>query len=385
MKYKIMNCDVCVVGAGVSGVAAAVAAAKRGASVVLFEQNNFPGGTAVIAMHNFICGINHSNKGLVKKITDKIAFGAKPIKRGKVLLLPFKTGKLILGLSQIIKSDKKIKFFCKSEVVSVKVSKRRVSSIIAKNTGGKIIIKPKSVIDASGEGDLIRLSGAKYRVSPLSKRQLSGFSFMLKNIKGNNEELAWKVPYCLTQAVSAGKLPRYFKFTVFSPAYSQGEGFIRLNIPASKQERGGKFTDKIAARIHSYLRESLPEFRVSYITGVSPKVSNREGLRLLGEYVLREEDLLKKNKFFDTVACGNWPIEFWDKINGPAFTYLKGKGSYEIPLRSLKSRNINNLFAAGRCISVDSSVLASTRVLGTCISLGEAAGIAARNYARTLS
>jgi hypothetical protein len=372
-----MNCDILVVGAGASGVAAAVAAAKRGASVILLEQNKFPGGTAIIAMHNFICGVSRDRKGLLREILNKIAPGERLIKKGRVFLLPFKRERMVLGLTQIIKNEKKVRVFYNNKVVSLRRFKNRVVSVISKNARGRMLINPKVVIDASGKGVLIKLSGAKYKISALSKKQLSGFSFMVKNIKGNNGALAWKVPYSLTQGARAGELPKYFKFSLFSSGYSQGEGFIRLNIPPLKQGGNSKITNKKAIFIHNYLRRSLAEFKHSYIKQVSPYLSDREGIRLLGEYILRKKDVLGQKKFPDVVAYGYWPIEFWHRKNGPCFTYLKKDGFYEIPLRSLKSKNIDNLFATGRCISADPYALASTRVLGTCISLGEAAGIAA--------
>lgn len=389
MKYKRMNCDVLVAGAGVSGVAAAVAAARSGASVILLEQNKFPGGTAVIAMHNFICGVGRNRKGLLKEILNKIAPGEKLIKRGRVFLLPFKRERMVLGLTRIIKGEKKIRVFYNSKVVSVKILGNRISSVIAKDARGKIFINSKVAIDASGEGVLIKLSGARYNISVLSKRQLSGFSFMVKNIKGDSEALAWKVPYYLTQGVRARKLSEYFKFSLFSPEYSQGEGFIRLNIPAVKEIGNNKDINKKAVFIHNYLRRFLSEFKHSYIAQVSPYLSNREGIRMVGEYTLSKQDVLGQKKFPDVAACGYWPIEFWDRKKGPSFTYLEKDGFYEIPLRSLKSKNIDNLFATGRCISADPYALASTRVLGTCVSLGETAGIAATelsiNYAHTFS
>ncbi len=385
MKYKCVDCDVLVVGAGVSGVTAAVAAARSGASVILLEQNKFPGGTAVIAMHNFICGVGRYRKGLTKEILSKIAPKEKLIKRGGVFLLPFKTERMILGLTQLIKGENRIRVFYNSKAVSVHRLKNRISSVIAEDRRGRILINAKVVIDASGEGELIKLSGAGYKISALGKRQLSGFSFMVKNIKGNNEALAWKVPYYLTQGVRDKKLPKYYKFSLFSPAYSRSEGFIRLNIPAIKQKIDGKVIKKKAILAYNHLRSSLPEFKHSYITQVSPYLSNREGIRLLGEYNLKKNDVLGQKKFPDAVAFGRWPIEFWHIKNGPRLTYLKKDGFYEIPLRSLKSSNIDNLFAAGRSISADPYALASTRVLGTCISLGEAAGIAASNYALTFS
>ena len=377
MKNKTIACDVLVVGAGVSGFAAAISASRKKVKVIVLEKNSFPGGTAVICMHRYICGLTGNRKGIVSEIADKVSPGRKLLRIGKVRVLPFKTEKLISGLGRIFKGEKRIRIFYNSKAVSVKKVGNRIALVIADYARGKIFIKPKVVIDASGEGDIIKLSGAKYKISALNKRQLSGFSFKVKGLKGDRGILAWKVPYYLAKGVSSKGLPEYFKFSLFSPGDSREEGFIKLSIPPLKHADSGKITNKNSARAHNYLRKSLPEFRNSYITQVSPDVSNREGLRLLGEYVLTKKDILNQKKFPDAVAKGYWPIEFWHKKSGPSFKYLKKGGFYEIPLRSLKSKNISNLFATGRCISADPYALASTRVMGTCISLGEAAGQAA--------
>jgi len=385
MKNNKVNCDILVVGAGISGVAAAVAAARQKSSVILLEQNDFPGGTPIIAMHNFICGIKRDNVGLLKEIIAKTALGEKPVRRGKVMVMPFKTERMTAGLNRIIQNERRIRAFYCCSAVSVEVLNNRIALVIAKYASGKMSIVPKAVIDASGEGKIIKLSKAKYNSSALNKRQLSGFSFKVKGIKGDSKILAWKVPYYLAKGAVNNNFPEYFKFSLFSPGYSRDEGFIKLNIPPLKRAGNSKATVKTATFIHNYLRKNLPEFKNSYITQVSPKAADREGIRLSGEYILSKKDVLEAKKHLDAVAKGCWPIEFWDRKKGLTLTYLKKGGSYEVPLRSLKSRNINNLFAAGRCISADPYALASTRVMGTCISLGEAAGIAASNYAHTLS
>jgi hypothetical protein len=371
-----MDCDVLVVGAGLSGVAAAVAAARRGASVILLEQNDSPGGTPVVALHNFICGVSRYRKGLLKELLNKVAPREKLVRRGRVFILPFKTKEMVSGLKQVIRGEEGIKALYKSRVIALKVSKRCISSVTAKDNRGRILIKPKVLIDASGEGVLIKLSGAGYRIPPLSQRQLSGFSFRVKKIKGGDELLAWKVPYCLTQGSCSGRLPGYLKFSLFSQGGLKGEGLIRINLPA-QEKSSSNFTSKKAISIHRYLKEALPEFRNSCIAGVSPSISDREGLRLLGRYTLSKKDVFARKRFTDTVAYGNWPVEFWHRRKGPQFRYFRENSCYGIPLRSLQSKTLDNLFAAGRCISATPEALASTRVLGTCISLGEAAGISA--------
>ncbi|MFA7677839.1 MAG: FAD-dependent oxidoreductase, partial [Candidatus Omnitrophota bacterium] len=108
MKLRRMDCDVLVAGAGLSGAAAAVAAARRGASVILLEQNDFPGGTPVVALHNFICGVSRDREGLMKEVLRNVAPKERLIKRGRVFILPFKRERMISGLVRIIENENKI-------------------------------------------------------------------------------------------------------------------------------------------------------------------------------------------------------------------------------------------------------------------------------------
>lgn len=73
---------------------------------------------------------------------------------------------------------------------------------------------------------------------------------------------------------------------------------------------------------------------------MSSGISEREGLRMTGEYTLTEEDVLSGRKFHDGVVKSAWPVELWDQKKGPSYRYLDESAYYEIPLRCLKSRNI---------------------------------------------
>ena len=125
------------------------------------------------------------------------------------------------------------------------------------------------------------------------------------------------------------------------------------------------------------MQKVLPEFKNSQIQWLTKEVHERQGRCLWGKQILTEKDILSAKKFPHAIAKGYWPIEFWHPQKGQQIKYLKTNQFYEIPLECLKSKNIINLFATGRCISVTPMALASTRVMGTCIYLGEAAGKAA--------
>ena len=134
---------------------------------------------------------------------------------------------------------------------------------------------------------------------------------------------------------------------------------------------GFQLTNNSNSSIDSGLADS---WRNSSIAEMSPHVVDREGPRLCGEYTLTDDDVLNARRFPDGTVRNAWPIEFWDQEKGPSYRYLSPGEYHEIPLRCLKAQDISNCWCAGRCISATREALASTRVIGTCIALGEEAG-----------
>ena len=108
----------------------------------------------------------------------------------------------------------------------------------------------------------------------------------------------------------------------------------------------------------------------------------RESRRVIGRYELTREDVLGGRRFEDAVARASWPIELWcDGRLGAEYEYLDEGAFYEIPLRCLRARDVDNLFAVGRCMSATHEALGSARVIGTCLAAGVAAGEAAAREA----
>lgn len=384
-----LSCDVLVAGGGVAGIAAAVRAAREGARTILAETNGFPGGTAVNCMHRYICGLYSSgplppdgtlNGGITDEICvelKKLAPGTKPVKMGKVHLFPFTTGDLISVLRSLSEKQAELDLLYETEVVSVEVQNGRIRNVFARNNTGEIEISTRAVIDCSGEGAVIRLSGVAYDISSPDERQFAGFCFKIKGIKDPGEMAPVSVPYHISQAVAEKRIPSYLKYARFYKSDVDHEGYCLISIPPGDSPERIREAKKYAAAVHDILADSIDSFRNSRITEMSSVISEREGLRMKGEYTLTEEDVLSGRKFHDGVVKSAWPIELWDREKGPTYRYLEPGAWYEIPLRCLKSCDIKNLYCAGRCISASPEALGSTRVMGTCISLGEHAGLAA--------
>jgi len=156
-----------------------------------------------------------------------------------------------------------------------------------------------------------------------------------------------------------------------------------------------------------YLRATTPEFRDAYIQQTSPQVGPRESRQIVGPYALSGEDIRAGRKFEDAIARGSWWIDIHCPLGNTYPVHLctadcpKGADCpywaaehermpasrrdlfpppgdwYDIPYRSLLSVSVPNLLASGRCISATHEGMAGSRVMGTCVAIGQAAGTAA--------
>ncbi|MBU1054560.1 MAG: FAD-dependent oxidoreductase [Proteobacteria bacterium] len=384
-----ISCDILVVGAGVAGVSAAIKAAREGANTLLIEKDTFPGGIPVNVMHKYICGLYSSdlhapaatlNGGIAEEICielEKLTPGTKAIRIGKVYVFPFVTKNLVKVFKHLTEKQTGLKVFYETKINSAITDQSNIKCVIAKQLNEEIKIFPQVVIDCSGDGEVIRLSGANYEISTSDERQLAGFCFKIKGIKNQSEEISIKVPYYIFRAVTENELPPYLKYTKYYSGKNDDEGFCLINIPLKSGFEETQDIQNIAVKVHNIISDSIVSFKDSYIAEMSSAIVEREGLRMNGQYMLTKEDVLSARKFPDGILKNAWPIELWDQDKGPTYQYIKTGDYYEIPLRCLKSINIKNLYGAGRCISVSHEALGSTRVMGTCISIGEQAGLAA--------
>jgi hypothetical protein len=388
MPPATIRCDVLVVGCGVAGVSAAVRAAREGAQTILLEKNEFPGGAAVAGMHRFICGLYPNggeipastlNGGIAAELSSKLRqlAPARGVQRiGKVHVLPFATRDLVSSLRWLSESEKGLKVLYNRKAVSVRMEHRSIASVTVQERHRELHIAPKAVVDCSGDAVIIQMSGVPYRAPPLRGRQLAGYAFRVKGLRNPDELLPLRVSYHLARAVAEKRMPAHLKLTTYTPGDDPDEGTCRLNLPPLGVDRDARARDQ-ARLVHRYLSRVLDSFEGSEIAETSPRVVDREGPRLCGEYTLTEEDVLGAGRFPDGRVRNAWPIEFWDEARGPSYRYLAPGDYCEIPSRCLKARDISNCWCAGRCISATRRALASTRVIGTCIALGEEAGRAA--------
>jgi hypothetical protein len=186
----------------------------------------------------------------------------------------------------------------------------------------------------------------------------------------------------LRAAAQSGQLPRQCTHAWIDVGIEPGEAFLKLFVPLTPHWRDPSSQCEIAdqaaattAAIIDFLHQ-WPDFAQARIAHTG-SLGVRDGGRIRGRYMLTADDVRHGRRFTDAVCRCAWPIEYWDPERGVEIEYLPGSTHYEIPLRSLQLVGIDNLYAAGKCLSADRLAHASARVVGACWAMGEAAGAAA--------
>jgi hypothetical protein len=322
-------------------------------------------------------GLTHEIIGLLKKKAPQ-----KSVQKiGRVYVLPYAANDLKDVLSSLCEAETDLTVLRTTIATGIESGRGNIRSVAVNAPGGTQVIAATMVVDCTGNGDVAAMAGAEFELSPVNERQLAGFSIRVSGLE-SDDALSIKVPYYCAQAVERSILLPSIKFTTFSYGDSPDVGFIKMSLDgADIPDRDGR-ARKNAQTLLAYLGQVLPAFRDARITDTSLKVLDREGRRIIGDYMLTEEDVLTARKFPDAIVKNAWPIELWDRSKGTLYRYVPRGDYYEIPFRCITVKGISNLLTAGRCISVSHAGLGSTRVMGTCMALGDQAGRAAAYYVR---
>ncbi|NMA75154.1 MAG: FAD-dependent oxidoreductase, partial [Bacteroidales bacterium] len=139
---------------------------------------------------------------------------------------------------------------------------------------------------------------------------------------------------------------------------------------------GEKVGRKQIFEIEKYLKQYVPGFENAYMDRVAPFLGIRESRRIVGQYVLTEEDILSRRHFDDSIAVASYPIDIHHPDGGGCTLRWSGD-CYDIPYRSLIPLEVENLIVAGRSISTTHEAMSAIRVMAPCMLMGEAAGLAA--------
>jgi len=268
-----------------------------------------------------------------------------------------------------------------------------VKAVCSQNQTEYVLTAPLFV-DASGDGIVGFLAGAAFRMGAERKEEF-GELFAPDNTYGEllghslyfyskdvGKPVSYTPPSFALQDIT--QIPRYRSFNAKDIGCRLWwiEYGGRLDTIHQSEEIKWELW-KVVYGVWNYIKNSgeFPEAETLTLEWVGMIPGKRESRRFEGDYMLRQQDIIEQREFEDAVAYGGWSIDlhpadgvFSEK---PGCNQWHSKGVYQIPLRCLYSRNISNLFLAGRIISASHVAFGSTRVMGTSACVGQAVGQAA--------
>ncbi len=388
LNKREVNVDLCVAGGGIAGTFAAIFAARQGVKVALVGERPVLGGNASGEIRMWICGAQqkgYRESGLNEELNIK-NYHYNPDKN------PYLFDLTLLGL---VKAEKNIELLLNATVHAAETDGDTIKSVTAyqMTTQTEITVNAKYFADCSGDSILAPLTGAAFMQGRDSKAE-TGESMMHYGGEGDDKTMGNSLliqaryvgkPVKFTAPDWAEKVPAEKLKSKGTCLTSPWENFWYLELG------GNDDTIRDAEKINSRLMAlclgvwdtiknsgefDADEYDLGFF-GFLP--AKRESRRMTGDYVMTACDIVAGGKFPDTVAYGGWSLDDHnpDGFDGTESNHaIPLDRTYGIPYRCLYSKNIRNLFFAGRNISMTHLAMSSARVMGTCGTLGEAVGAA---------
>ncbi|MGM1047272.1 MAG: FAD-dependent oxidoreductase [Bacillota bacterium] len=397
MRLEAVNSDITVIGGGLAGVCAAVAAARLGQTVSLVQNRPVLGGNSSSEVRVWVCGA--TSHGVHRNARETGIMGELFIENQyrNIDGNPYIWDLIVL---EKVKAESNITLFLNTDVHEVEASghedNRRITSVTGWMMGSerRIRFDSKVYLDCTGDGLVGFLAGAKHRIGRESQEEF-------------NEEWAPLVSDDITLGSTLFFYTKDAGHPVKYIAPSFAKDITKTSIPMNRVIRSGdngcaywwiewggeldtvhdneRIRDELSSVIYGiwdYIKNSgkfdADNLTLEWISSIPGK---REYRRFIGDYVLNQNDIIAQVEFEDRVAFGGWSIDLHPPQGMYATTkgskHMYTDGSYHIPFRSLYSANVCNMLMAGRNISASHVAFGTTRVMATCAVIGEAAGTAA--------
>ena len=415
------NFDVIVCGGGPAGTMAAIAAARNGARVLCIERHPFAGGSSTAALvYPWLSFHNKSGQqvlaGLGQELVERLQqIGGSPGHLRDSIgfvysLTPFDpdlTKQVMLQMSL----EAGVTWLFGTQIIGVEMQNQSIESVHIANKNGLSRVRGKLWIDCSGDADIAFMAGApmqsqrkdgQLHTQPMTMNfRLSGVDwtsirhFITHNPQEfheetlfddlrNGEPLTGVSGYFSLWRADAEKLGVPRDRLLFFSGIRADECYV--NTSRVTQLDGTEAWDLTRAEIEGrrqvgaiadWMRARVGGFENSFISCIPTQIGVRETRRIVGDYLLAQDDVVQGARFDDCIARSAYPVDIHAPSGAGLVTSEAPDDWYEIPLRCLLPQNVENLWVAGRCISATHEGHASTRLTPTCFAMGQAAGTAA--------
>ena len=419
--YKTGNeeYDIVVVGGGLTGLCAALAAARHGARTALVQDRPVFGGNASSEIRMHVCGASENQKkpelnegGILhelmlknKRVNDSYCFSIWDA-----------------VLFEAARRQPGLKIFLNTTMYGAETEGKRVTAIhcYQMTTELHLTLRAGIFMDCTGNGTLGAFVGATFRTGSESKAEFDepdapdkpnnyrmGNTLLFK-ARRTDHAVKFIPPVTIRHFTEddlklrkhSPEIPPEIKATLtpeeirmMFDGYCPDYGFWWIELPGKSEDIIDDFEeirDELVSAVYGvwdHIKNqdgNAENYELEWV-GIYPGM--RESRRLEGDYILTERDILANRRFEDVVAYGGWQVDnhipggLNAKDRKPAENH-EFDGSYDIPYRCYIARDFDNLYIAGRCLSASKLGMASTRVMGTCAIGGQAIGTAAAQAVR---
>lgn len=407
--------DVLVVGGGPSGIMAARAAAKDGAKVLLIESRGYLGGNLTLGLPILAyLDVNGKQciKGYAQELIDRLAARGcagphVPCKNHMSLTIidPDEVKSVALEMVQERGVEVLMYVFCSAAIMDG----NRIKGVIIESKAGREAILAKTVIDCTGDGDVAERAGVEMHkgdknggmqpptlMYSVRKVDMAAFRDALVNHSDvfdmdvmPPEQFARR--YFITvglrnqiRKATEDGLEIPVARTILITGLKDDQIWVNMSrvsgvdstLPESYTHGEIEALAQIKV-LNRYLRGYVPGFKDMEVERIMPFLGIRESRVMVGKYVLTAEDILSSRRFEDVITVAGYPVDIHHST-GADCTMLFAKDNHDIPYRCLVPEKVEGLLVAGRCSSFTHEAMAGTRVMSTCMALGQAAGTAAR-------
>ena len=380
--------DLAVIGGGFAGVAAAIAASREGADVIIIEKSNALGGAATNCLVNpfmpYKTKINGEPTALSAGIFAKIHQRLE--ERGAMRGETFLEEELKYVLSEMV-FEAGVSLLYHAYIFEVQKDNERIVSVSVATKQGKMQIEANYFIDATGDAQLAFLADCPTVLGRRPDNLCQPMTLCFRVGNADVEKFYASKPKLAAahqKALEAGELinPRenilVFKTPIKNVLHFNTTRVVKKN-PTDPLDvtEAEVLARRQVYEIYDFMKKHADGLEDSFLMMTAAEIGVRESRMIIGDYVLTEADCRAFTKFEDGIAACNYDIDIHNpEGSGTSHYYFPEGEFYTIPYRSLIPTGVTNMLVAGRCISSDHGAQASYRIMPTVCCIGEAAGSA---------
>jgi hypothetical protein len=383
--------DVLVVGGGPTGVGAALAAAGEGAKTLVLERHGMLGGMWTAGLLN---PLFESRKGwLVEQLVDRLRQAKAWQDHAKFPV--FDVEMMKYTLEQML-AEVNVDFWYHVQATDPVVVGDCVRGVIVEGKSGREAVLARTIVDCTGDGDIAARAGVPFRfgrefdglAQPMTlmfevtgaETIATGTQNILKLLKTAIAEhnLPIELPY--------GPNPHGTPYSIPVPEHGaaaiQATHVYRYNATDTRDVTHA--TVEARQQVHEIFLPAMrkvPGLEKLRLSQTAPSIGIRESRHFEGRYTLDADDVIGARRFDDAVTSCAFGCDIHEIYPGDTHARRIRAKPFEIPYRCLLPKSLKGLLFAGRCISGTHEAHASYRVTGTCMAMGQAAGLAAATAA----